>query len=370
MTQPTRRLAAILAADVAGYSKLMGEDETRTLTALQELRGELSATVTQHRGEIVKSMGDGWLVEFASVVDAVNCALIVQEKLDGHEIIKLRIGIHIGDIVHEDEDIYGDGVNIAARLQENAAPGEIAISETARRFLDSKLADSFQDAGEKQLKNIAEAVRIFATGDFEKAILNETLLLPNKPSIAVLPFENMSGDPEQEYFSDGLTEDIITGLSRLRWLFVIARNSTFTYKGQAVDIKQVGQDLGVRYVLEGSVRKSGTRIRVTAQLIESETGNHIWAERYDRNLTDIFDLQDEITGTIVGTLQTDLHEAEFSRAKRKPTQNLNAWDHFQLGRLQLSIWTQEATALADKHSPKPLNLTPASVMRWRCGQRF
>ncbi len=342
MSAPTRKLAAILAADVAGYSKLMGEDETGTLAALRELRNDLfQPTVTEHRGEVVKSMGDVWLVEFASVVDAVNCALQVQENLAGHEIIKLRIGIHIGDIVHEDEDIYGDGVNIAARLQEIAAPGDIALSDTARKFLDAKLADGFRDAGEKQLKNIAEAVRIFVSGDGETETSSQMvgvdapLPLPDKPSIAVLPFDNMSGDPEQEYFADGITEDIITALSRFRWFFVIARNSSFTYKGQAVDIKQVGRELGVRYVLEGSVRKSGSRVRITAQLIEAESGNHLWAERYDGSLDDIFELQDQITESIIGEIEPELGRIERNQARQKSPGNLSAWDLYHQGLAQM-----------------------------------
>ncbi|MBT4487268.1 MAG: tetratricopeptide repeat protein, partial [Rhodospirillaceae bacterium] len=332
---PTRKLAAILAADVAGYSKLMGEDETGTLAALRELRnGLFQPAVTEHRGEVVKSMGDGWLVEFASVVDAVNCALQVQEILANHQIIKLRIGIHIGDIVHEDEDIYGDGVNISARLQEIAEPGGVALSGRARDFLDGKLANVFRDVGEKQLKNIADAVRVFVSGDDEPdqtPSVEAALPLPDKPSIAVLPFDNMSGDPEQEYFSDGMTEDIITALSRLRWLFVIARNSSFTYKGRAVDIKVVGHEMGVRYVLEGSVRKSGQRVRVTAQLIEAETGNHIWAERYDRELVDIFDLQDELTEAISSQVDAELAGREREQAHKKSTTNLDAWELYQRG---------------------------------------
>ncbi|MBT5895909.1 MAG: hypothetical protein HOH61_08400 [Rhodospirillaceae bacterium] len=334
MTTPTRKLAAILAADVAGYSKLMGEDETGTLAALRELRQGLSDAVVARGGDLVKSMGDGWLVEFASVVDAVNCALQVQENLVNHETIKLRIGIHIGDIVHEDEDIYGDGVNIAARLQEIAEPGSVALSGRARDFLDGKLAVLFRDVGDKQLKNIAEAVRVFVSGDIETdqtPSVEAALPLPDKPSIAVLPFDNMSGDPEQEYFSDGMTEDIITALSRLRWLFVIARNSSFTYKGRAVDIKVVGREMGVRYVLEGSVRRSGRRVRVTAQLIEADTGNHIWAERYDRELADIFDLQDELTEAISARVDTELAGSERQQAHNKTTTDLDAWELFQRG---------------------------------------
>ncbi len=338
MTAPTRKLAAILAADVAGYSKLMGEDETSTLEALRELRNDLfQPTVSEHRGDIVKSMGDGWLVEFASVVDAVNCALQVQENLAGHEIIKLRIGIHIGDIVHEDEDIYGDGVNIAARLQEIAEPGGIVLSGRARDFLDTKLANGFRDAGEKQLKNIAEAVRVFESGDGSAETSShassgdEPLALPDKPSIAVLPFDNMSGDRSQEFFADGMAEDIITGLSRFGSLLVIARNSTFSFKGQPIDVKQVAATLGVRYVLEGSIRKGGDRIRVTAQLIDADSGNHIWAERYDREVADIFAVQDEVTSAIIAAISPEIDQFEIERSLRKPPAEFGAWDLYQNG---------------------------------------
>jgi len=303
------------------------------LKALRELRqGLLRRTVTEHCGEVIKSMGDGWLVEFGSVVDAVNFALQVQENLAGHNIIKLRIGIHIGDIVHEDEDIYGDGVNIAARLQEIASPGGVAMSGRAWDFLDGKLANQFQYAGKKQLKNIAEAVRVFTSRDGETEISNQAsnvdapLSLPDKPSIAVLPFDNMSSDPEQEYFADGMTEDIIAGLSKCRWLFVIARNSTFAYKGMAADVRAVGRELGVRYVLEGSVRRAGNRVRISGQLIEAASGAHLWAERYDRDLTDIFELQDEITNSVVAIIEPALRKAEIERVKRKRPDYYDAYD--------------------------------------------
>ena len=329
MSAPTRKLAAILAADVAGYSRLMGEDETGTLAALRELRQGLSDVVVGHRGDLVKSMGDGWLVEFPSVVDAVNCALQVQENLAGHDIIKLRIGIHIGDIVHEDEDIYGDGVNIAARLQEIAEPGSVALSETARKFLDGKLANEFKDAGERELKNIVEAVRVFISGGVEGN--SGTPAQTDKPSIAVLPFDNMSGDAEQEFFADGMAEDIITGLSRFGSLLVIVRNSTFSFKGQAIDVKQVAVTLGVRYVLEGSIRKGGDRIRVTAQLIDADSGNHIWAERYDREVSDIFAVQDEVTGAIIAAIAPEIDQFEIERSRRKSPAEFDAWDLYQKG---------------------------------------
>ena len=345
MSAPIRKLAAILAADVAGYSKLMGEDETGTLAALRELRNDLfQPTVSEHRGEVVKSMGDGWLVEFASVVDAVNCALHVQQNLANHDIIKLRIGIHIGDIVHEDEDIYGDGVNIAARLQEISEPGGVALSGRTRDFLDSKLTSGFRDAGEKQLKNIAEAVRVFVSGDGEtdQTPGNDTPLpLPDKPSIAILPFDNMSGDPEQEYFADGIAEDVITALSRFRSLFVIARNSSFTYKGSAVDITQVARDLGVRYVVEGSVRKAGNRVRISAQLIDAASGNHLWADRFDGNLDDVFELQDQITERIVLATAPEIEAHERERARRKPPESLDAWELYQRGMWHLYRVTKD-----------------------------
>ncbi len=320
------------------------------------MRQRLSDVVTAHRGDVVKSMGDGWLVEFASVVDAVNCALQVQDDLAGHEIIKLRIGIHIGDIVHEDEDIYGDGVNIAARLQEIAALGGIALSDTARRFLDGKLAGSFRDAGEKQLKNIAEAVRVFVSGD--GGTVKEPLALPNKPPFAVLPFDNMSGDPEQECFSDGFTEDIITALSKIRWLFVIARNSSFSYKGSSPDVHQVASELGVRYVLEGSVRKGGERIRITAQLIDAATGNHVWAERFDRDLSDIFALQDEITETLIAAIEPELAKAEQQRAIEKSPENLDVWSWFQRGLWHHYKGTKDDNAKAREQIRKAIELDP------------
>jgi TolB-like protein/class 3 adenylate cyclase len=327
-----RRLAAILAADVAGYARLMGDDESGTLSALRQLRTErLIPTVASHRGKVIKSMGDGWLVAFASVVDAVTCAIEIQEGLAGHEIIKLRVGVHLGDITHEEEDIFGDGVNIAARLQAIAAPGGIVISDMAQRSVDGKLAAAFVSLGVQNLKNIAEPITVYGWG--MSALLAEAtaLPLPDKPSIAVLPFDNMSGDPEQEYFSDGISEDIITALSNVHWLFVIARNSTFTYKGAPVDVTRVARELGVRYVLEGSVRKAGNKVRITAQLADGNSGSHVWAERYDRKLEDIFALQDEITETIVGRIDSELRMSERDRARRKPPANLNAWDLYQRG---------------------------------------
>jgi adenylate cyclase len=295
-----RRLAAILAADVVGYSRLMGQDEAGTLARLRAHRRELiDPKVAEHKGRIVKTTGDGILIEFPSVVEAVACAVAVQRGMiernagtSEDQRITFRVGVNLGDIIVEGEDIHGDGVNVAARLEALAEPGGISISGTVRDHIGDRLELAFVDLGDQSLKNIARPVRVHGvllgtseiTAAFSSVKPTPALALPDKPSIAVLPFQNMSGDPEQEYFADGMVEEIITALSRTRWLFVIARNSTFTYKGQAVDVKQVGRDLGVRYVLEGSVRKSGNRVRVTAQLIESATAAHIWADRYDRAL--------------------------------------------------------------------------------------
>jgi adenylate cyclase len=333
-----RRLAAILAADVAGYSRLMGEDEAGTLNALRHLRTELFAPIVDHhRGKVVKSMGDGWLVEFASVVDAVTCAREIQEGLAAHESIKLRMGVHLGDITHEDEDIFGDGVNIAARLQEIAQPGGIVISDMARRSIGGRLAAAFVDLGVQQLKNIAEPVTAFGWGMTAITADTGALPLPDKPSIAVLPFANMSGDPEQEYFSDGITEDIISSLSRIGWLFVIARNSSFLLKGKAVDVRQVSNELGVRYVIEGSVRKATNKIRITAQLIDAQSSAHLWAERYDRDLDDIFAVQDEVVGSIVHALGAPdgvLEKSERQRSLGTQAKNLTAYDYYLHGRAE------------------------------------
>jgi len=332
-----RRLAAILAADVAGYSRLMGADEEGTLARLNARRREfLEPTVAKHRGRVVKRTGDGILVEFVSAVDATRCAIEVQHGMAQRNIgvadeqrIEIRIGVHVGDIIIEEGDIFGDGVNIAARLESVAQPGGLCISEDAYRQVRDKLDANFLDSGERQLKNIARPVRIYEfypdTSPAGKTPASE-LARPDKPSIAVLPFQNMSGDAEQEYFADGMVEDIITGLSRFKWLFVIARNSTFAYKGRSVDIKQVGHELGVRYALEGSVRKAAGRVRITTQLIDAETGAHVWAERYDRSMDDIFALQDEITLSTVAAIEPSVRRAEIERAKRKRPENLDAYD--------------------------------------------
>jgi len=302
----TRRLAAIMAADVAGFSAAMERDEEGTFAQVQELRRTIiEPKIAEHTGRLVKTTGDGFLAEFASPIAALRCALAIQGELAGGP-LQLRIGLNLGDvIVEENGDVYGEGVNVAARLEALADPGGILISAKVHSEIEGKVEAAFEDRGEQQVKNIARPVRAYAAraaaakstivGPLTAGSTDKPLPLPDKPSIAVLPFQNMSGDPEQEYFADGMVEDIITALSRFKSLFVIARNSSFTYKGRAIDIKQVGRDLGVRYVLEGSVRRSGGRVRVTGQLIEATTDRHLWADKFDGSLEDVFDLQDQIT---------------------------------------------------------------------------
>jgi TolB-like protein/class 3 adenylate cyclase len=334
-----RRLAAILAADVVGYSRLMGRDEAGTLARLRGHRRELiDPSIAEHKGRIVKTTGDGILIEFPSVVEAVACAVTVQRGMAERNAttpedqrIVFRVGVNLGDIIIEDDDILGDGVNIAARLEALAEPGGICVNRVVRDQVRDKLDIVFEDLGEQQVKNIARPVRAFRVVAEDKLMPEPSapppaLALPDKPSIAVLPFQNMSGDQEQEYFVDGMVEDIITGLSRIKWLFVIARNSTFVYKGRAIDVKQVGRELGVRYVLEGSVRKIGNRVRITGQLIDATNAAHVWAERYDRTLDDIFELQDEITLSVVGAIEPSLRQAEIERARRKRPDSLDAYD--------------------------------------------
>jgi TolB-like protein/Tfp pilus assembly protein PilF len=336
----TRKLAAILAADVAGYSRLIGADEEGTLRRLQALRAELIDPVIQtNRGRVFHTAGDSILIEFASVVDAVRCSVDVQRGMAvrngdfvAEKQIEFRIGIHLGDVVVQlDGDLMGDGVNIAARLEGIAEPGGICLSNAAYDQVRDKLKESFVDLGERELKNIARPVRVYRIefGLTASAVAGgpkSTLALPDKPSIAVLPFNNMSGDPEQDYFSDGISEDIITALSKLRWFFVIARNSSFVYKGKAVNMRQVAAELGVGYVIEGSVRKGGDRVRITVQLNDVATGSHLWAERYDRSLADVFAMQDEITEAIVAAIEPQLYAAENFRAQRKPPDSMDAWD--------------------------------------------
>jgi TolB-like protein/class 3 adenylate cyclase len=350
-----RRLAAILAADLAGYSRLMGENEEGTHKRFHWLRHNIiEPLISGHRGRLVKLTGDGLLVEFQSVVDAVKCAAAWQQQISdceqGRELDQqflFRIGINLGDIIFDNNDIYGDGVNIAARLETFADPGGIAVSAIVHQNVKSKVELVFEDLGERAMKNIREPVHIYRIVRLKdealaKETLRATLTLPDKPSLAVLPFENLSGDREQDYFADGMVEEIITALSRLRWLFVIARNSSFTYKGRAVDVKQVGRDLGVRYVLEGSVRKAGNRVRIAGQLLDTSNGAHLWADRFDGELKDIFDLQDQVTSNVVGAIAPKLEQAEIERSKRKPTENLDAYDYFLRGMAAFHKWTREA----------------------------
>jgi len=332
----TRRLAAILAADVAGYSRLMGADKEGTLARLKTLRRELyDPKIKEHRGRVVKTTGDGLLLEFASVVDAVRCAVEVQQTMAERDAnvpeaqrIEFRMGINLGDIIRDGRDIYGDGVNIAARLEALADPGGICISALVHDQVRDKLDVAFEDMGEQQVKNIARPIRVYRILLGEAAAMPERPPLPllEEPSLAVLPFQNLSGDPEQEYFADGMVEEITTAIARLPWLFVIARNSSFTYKGKPVDVKQVARELGVRYVLEGSVRKGGDRVRITAQLIDTANAAHIWADRFDGALDDIFELQDQVASSVVGAIEPKLRQSETERAIRKPTENLGAYD--------------------------------------------
>jgi adenylate cyclase len=366
----TRRLAAILAADVAGYSRLMGEDEEGTHERLKAHLGELvEPKIAEHRGRIVKNTGDGFLAEFASVVDAVRFAVETQRGIAEREPevpderrIRFRIGINLGDVIVESDDLYGDGVNIAARIEALADAGGVFVTNTVHDHVRDRLPFLFEDLGEQQLKNIARPVRVYRVQAAASRGLSTrappALPLPDKPSIAVLPFTNMSGDREQEFFADGITEDIITLLSKSRALFVIARNSTFTYKGRVIEVKAVGRELGVRYVLEGSVRKAGNRVRVTAQLIEATAGGHLWAERYDGELADIFAVQDEITTSVSVALLPALERSERERAARKPPDSLDAWECYHRGLWHLSKFEAGENALALHFFERALELDP------------
>ncbi|MBE9558326.1 MAG: adenylate/guanylate cyclase domain-containing protein [Proteobacteria bacterium] len=373
-----RKLAAILAADVVGYSRLVGLDEAGTLAAVKSCRTELiEPSATRHGGHIVKLMGDGILAEFPSAAAAVECANDIQAGMErrGTDIaddrrLLLRIGVNLGDIVFEDGDIFGDGVNIAARLEARADPGGILMSGAVYDQVRNKLDLAFESVGELDLKNIAEPIRAYkVAADSSVASTTPSVkssdepLLPDRPSVAVLPFANMSGDADQEYFSDGITEDIITELSRFRDLFVIARNSSFTYKGRAVNVRQVGRELGVHYILEGSVRRAGDRIRVTAQLVDAETGHHIWAERYDRQLEDIFAVQDELTETIAATLERQVGTAAQQRAARKSPQNMRAYDFILRGQAIIALSYQDNLRARELYE-KALRLEPDSARAW------
>ena len=388
-----RRLTAILAADVAGYSRLMAADEEGTLAALKTLRREVAdPTIKEHRGRIVNTTGDGLLSEFASVVDAVRCAVEVQREMAARNAgvqaerrIEFRIGINVGDIMIDENDIFGDGVNVAARLEALAEPGGICVSRAVRDQVRDRLAISFEDMGEQQVKNIARPVRayraILAQSAEQPSILADMPTprpLPDRPSIAVLPFDNVSGDPEQEYFVDGITEDIITALSKWRWFLVIARNSTFAYKGKSVDLKEVGRDLGVRYVLEGSTRRAGQRVRISSKLIDIATGTHLWADRYDRDLTDIFAVQDDITSRVVAAIEPALSRAESQRVIAKRPEHMGAWDYCQRGFWHVHKGTrsdgetayglfERALALDPNLADAHLGLARALIVQWNYG---
>ncbi len=364
-----RRLTAILAADVARYSRLMGADEEGTLAQLKAHRRALvDPKITEHRGRIVKTTGDGMLVEFVSVVDALRCAVEIQRgmaernaEVPQDKRIEFRMGINVGDIIIDGDDIFGEGVNVAARLEGLAEPGSICVSARVQEDARGKLDLAFEDAGEQQLKNIERSVRVYRVRPSGTVASSRPALpLPDKPSIAVLPFQNMSGDPEQEYFADGIVDEIITALSRFRSLFVIARNSTFTYKGRPVDVKQVGRELGVRYVLEGGVRIAANRVRIIGQLIDTTTGAHIWADRFEGGREDIFDLQDQVTASVVGAIAPRMERAEIERAQRKPTESLDAYDHYLRGMANLYQQTdKEAIGEALRLLQRAIELDPA-----------
>jgi adenylate cyclase len=365
-----RRLAAILAADVVGYSGLMETDETGTLARLRALRRDIiDPSIAAHSGRMVKLMGDGALVEFASAIDAVTCAVEIQKSVREHNAresgdkrIWFRIGINVGDIIVDGDDIYGDGVNIAARLEGLAEPGGIFISRTAADQVRDKVPIRIEDRGDFAVKNIARPIQVFCVVveglQVMAAASPQAAPAPKKLSIAVLPFANMSGDVEQEYFADGISEDIITALSKLSQLFVIARNSSFTFKGKNVNVQEVGKNLGVRYVLEGSVRKSGNRVRITAQLIDATTGGHLWAERFDRDLTDIFAVQDDVTQQIVGALALNLTEGDKQRLATEQTDNVEAYDCFLRGRELWHRLTKETTIEARDLLQRAIDLDP------------
>jgi TolB-like protein/class 3 adenylate cyclase len=363
-----RRLAAILAADVVGYSRLMEKDETGTLTALRQRHGGiLEPLVAQHEGRVVKLMGDGVLVEFASAVNAVQCAIELQKRmaeanseLSDQQAIILRVGVNLGDVVIDGLDIQGDGVNVAARLEALADPGGICISGSVFEQVERHISVACDDLGDRTLKNISRPIRVYRLTGTGAVRGNLESPAPTKPSIAVLPFANMSGDPEQEFFVDGLTEDIITSLSRISALWVIARTSTFTYKGKPTDVKRIGQDLGVRYVMEGSVRRAGERLRVTAQLIDAATGHHVWAERYDRPLADLFDIQDEITRSVVASTETQVLLAELQAVESRPSTDLRSRDLVTRAWARTYDLTPEAIAEASELVEQAIRIDPSN----------
>ncbi|HEX7006863.1 MAG TPA: adenylate/guanylate cyclase domain-containing protein [Alphaproteobacteria bacterium] len=374
-----RRLAAILAGDVAGYSRLMGADEEATLRQLKAHRKELvDPKIAEHRGRIVKTTGDGMLVEFVSVVDAVRCAVDIQRGMIDRNAevpldrrIEFRMGINVGDIISDANDIYGDGVNVAARLEGLAKPGGILVSRNVFDQVRDKLSFAFEDLGEQTVKNIARPIGIHRV---ELDAVGATIVdrpasaMPaadfpgsSRPALAVLPFTNLGGEAEQEYFADGIAEDIITALSRFRWFHVVARNSSFTYKGRAIDVRTVGRELGVRYVLEGSVRKGGNRLRITAQLIDAASGNHLWAEKYDGALEDVFDLQDRITEGVAGAIEPSIRRAEIERARRKRPDSLDAYDFYLRALPHASVWSAAEAATAIELLDSALSIDPRFV---------
>lgn len=364
-----RRLAAILAADVVGYSRLMGADEIGTLLALKTFRREIfDPTIAEHKGRLVKTTGDGLLVEFASAVDAVTCAMTVQrlmaERSKDEPTITFRIGINVGEVIIDDDDIFGDGVNIAARLESIATPGGVCISDDTFRQIRNRVEAPFEDGGYQSLKNITEPVRVWRhDGTANKTVPKEaneptTGIMREGPSVAVLPFNNMSSDPEQEYFADGMVEDIITALARYPSLFVVARNSSFAYKGKSPDIRVVGRDLGVRYVLEGSIRKSAQNVRINSQLIEADTGRHLWAQKYDGVLEDIFELQDRIVSNVVGTIGPQIGEAEIARALSKPSNSLSAYEILLRSKFSFRKMTAAGLGEAVAYAESALEIDP------------
>jgi TolB-like protein/class 3 adenylate cyclase len=372
-----RRLTAIMVADVVGYSRHIERDEARALAAIRALRSEiLEPLLDHHRGRVVKLMGDGLIVEFGSVVDAVACAVAVQQRIAGDQVVVstdsrllLRIGIAVGDVVVEGEDLLGDGVNIAARLEALAEPGGICISDAAYGQLAGKIDAPFEDAGERTLKNITQPVRIWRWAGSQGAVSAGAILpLPDRPSVAVLPFDNLSGQPEETYFSDGITEDIITGLARFRSLFVVARNSSFAFRGKAIGLAEIGRQLGVAYLLEGSVRRAGDRVRITAQLIDASTGAHLWADRYDRGVDDIFAVQDEVAQMIVSILVGRIEAAKLQQSVRRPTHSLAAYDFVLRGLMHLSDYAPDANEKALRMFERAVELDPEyAVAHAYCG---
>ncbi len=380
--QPIRRLAAILAADIVGYSRLMDEDQAATLDALRVLRSELfSPVVRRHNGNLVKSMGDGWIVEFPSVFDAVTCVLEIQKGLAGHERVRLRYGIHSGEVVFEAEDLFGDGVNVAARLEALAEPGQVLISDSAYNALDAKTAGLFGGGGLRQLKNISRKIAVWgvpaaetADEDTATSVIAMAAPAPDKPSIAVLPFRNLSHDEEQEYFADGVTEDIIGALSKFQWLMVIARNSSFAFKGQTPDVKTVSEALGVRYVLDGSIRRAAQRVRITGQLTEAHSASSIWSNRFDGVMDDIFELQDKVTIDVVGAIEPSLRQAEIERLRVKPTEDLQAYELYLRAQSHFHLVTDADNQAAISFLSKAVEKDPgyavaAGLLAWCYLQR-